>query len=79
MFMSKIKSTCAILDRKTDNVISERLIGEFDTIDAASFAAHKERKEGETVCIYNTPEQDEYEMSALEMAEHEAMWNEITF
>lgn len=74
----KITSTCAILDIKTDAVISERHIGIFDTVDAASTAAFKERKEGETVCIYNAPAEEEYEMSALEMAEHEAMWNDIT-
>jgi hypothetical protein len=75
---NKITATCAILDIKTDAVISERIIGEFDTVDNASFAAHRERKEAEAVCIYNAPVEDEYEMSALEMAEHEAMWNEIT-
>ena len=75
---NKIISTCAILDRKTDAVISERVIGEFDTVDTASFAAHKERKENETVCIYNAPIQEEYEMSIREMAEHQSMWDEIT-
>lgn len=75
---NKIKSTCAILDRKTDKVISERIIGEFDTVDQASFAAFAERKDDETVCIYYAPVEEEYEMSALEMAEHEAMWNDIT-
>lgn len=73
---NKIKATCAILDRKTDEVISERVIGEYDNVDAASFAAHMERKDGETVCIYNAPIQDEEDMSALEMAEHEADWEE---
>jgi hypothetical protein len=72
----KITATCAILDRKTDAVISERLIGEFDTVDAASFAAHKERKEAETVCVYNAPVQEEEDMSAMEMAEREADWEE---
>lgn len=76
--MNKIKSTCAILDIKTDEVISERLIGEYDNIDNASFAAHKERKEGETVCIYNVPPTEEEELSISEMAEREAEWNEIT-
>ena len=75
---TKIKSTCAILDHQTDAVISERIIGEFDTVDQASSAAHKERKDGETVCIYNAPPEIEYEMNALEMAEYEVMWNEIT-
>lgn len=69
-----IKSTCAILDRRTDDVISERLIGWFDTEDKASFAAHKERKDGETVCIYGAPIQEEEDMTAREMAEREIDW-----
>lgn len=74
---TKITATCAILDMHTDNVISERVIGEFDTVDQASVTAHNERQEGETVCIYNAPPDVEYDMSALEMAEMEIMWNSI--
>jgi hypothetical protein len=75
--MNKIKATCAILDRKTDKVITERVIGEFDTEDQASFAAHKERKDNETVCLYNCAIGEEEELSAHEMAEMEYDWNEI--
>lgn len=71
-------ATCAIFDRQTEELVHERIIGEFDTVDKASFAAHAERLEGETVCIYNAPTEEEYEMSPREMAEHETMWNELT-
>lgn len=73
---NKIKATCAILDRQTDEVISERIIGEYDTVDAASFAAHKERKDDETVCVYGAPIIEEEDMSAKEMAEIAAAWEE---
>lgn len=76
--MKQIKATCAILDRQTDAVISERVIGEFDTVDEASFAAHKERKDNEAVCLYNCPVQEEEELSVREMAEKEYDWNEFT-
>lgn len=72
--MKKIKATCAILEMHTDAVISERFIGEYDTEDEAVFAAHKERKDGETVCIYGAPVQEEECMSAREMSEIEADW-----
>jgi hypothetical protein len=68
----KIIAACSILDIKTDKVISERIIGEFDTVDQASHAAIRERKENEAVCLYNCPAEPESEMSALEMAEMEA-------
>jgi hypothetical protein len=74
----KITATCAILDINTDKVISERVIGEFDTVDSASFAANKERKEGESVCLYNAPMQEPEDMSALEMAELEMEWDLAT-
>jgi hypothetical protein len=72
----QIKATCAILDLN-DNVLSERLIGYFDSVDEASFAAFKERQDNECVCIYNAPADEEYELSALEIAELEVVWNEI--
>lgn len=75
--MKMIKATCAILDIKTDEIISERIIGEFNTVDAASFAAHKARKDGETVCIYNAPPTEEEDLSPSEFAEKEAEWAEI--
>lgn len=72
----KIKATCQIIDIKTDAVTSERVIGEFDTQDAASFAAHRERKENEVVALYGLPQDEEEEMSALEMAEIATEWEE---
>jgi hypothetical protein len=44
--MNKIKATCAILNRATEEIISERLIGYFDNADTASHVAHLQRKGG---------------------------------
>lgn len=74
--MKPIKATCAILDRATDFVISERPIGYYDTEDQASDEAFKQRKDGETVCLYDCPVQEEEDMSAREMAELAIDWNE---
>ena len=76
--LKNIKATCAILDRSTDKVISERLIGYYDDADIASYEAHLQRKDNECVCIYGAPISEPEELSALEMAEKEYDWNEIT-
>lgn len=75
---TKIIATCAILEFRTDKILSERKIGEFNTHDEAAFAAHKERKTGESVVLYNVPEIEEEEMSVREMAERDYDWNEYT-
>jgi hypothetical protein len=72
----KIKATCQVLDTKTDAVISERVIGEFDTVEAATSAAKRELKEGEVIAVYNAPEAQEHEIGASEWAEWEAAWDE---
>lgn len=75
--MQKIKATCAIFNPLTDTIISERFIGEYDTVDEASFDARKYRKDNECVCLYNVPVEDEEDMSALEMSEIEVAWDEV--
>lgn len=76
--MKKIKATCQVLAYPSEFVVSERIIGHYDTVDEASFAAHAERMEGECVAIYGAPVDEEEDMSALDMAENEIMWNETT-
>lgn len=76
--MKNIKATCQVLAYPSEFVVSERLIGYYDTVDEAIFAAHAERMEGECVAIYGTPADEEEDMSALDMAENEIMWNELT-
>lgn len=71
---TQITATCAICQPGTDIIISERIIGKFNDVDTASFAAFKERKENESVIIYNAPAQEEEELTALEMAEREIDW-----
>jgi hypothetical protein len=72
----KIKVTCAILDIKTDDVISERVIGEYDTVDAASFAGHRARLDGESVVLYGCPKAEEEDLTPAEIAEIETAWSE---
>lgn len=74
--MKKIKATCAVLDMKTDKVVSERIIGEFDTVDAASFAGHRARLDGEIVVLYNCPQVEEEDLTPAEIAEIETAWSE---
>jgi len=76
--MKKIKATCEKTDLMGDTIPGTiRLIGYFDTEDAACAAAKKERKDDEIVAIYNAPPTLEEDLSALEMAEREADWNEV--
>lgn len=75
--MQKITATLQIIDYKTDKVISERIVGKYDDEDTASFSAHKQRKEGESVALYGCAPIEPEDMSALEIAELEAEWNDI--
>lgn len=75
--MKRIKATCQLLDYfTTGELISERVIGEYDTVDEASLAAHKVREANETVCIYGGLAPEDEWASAREMAESEADWEE---
>lgn len=80
---NQFTASLEVLEFGTDKVLSERVIGGFDTQSEAQQAAYKAQQEGETVCIQvpaNYNAQEEEDLSCREMAERDAdleEWNRL--
>jgi hypothetical protein len=76
---NKVMATLEVLEMGTDKVLSERLVGLYDTEGEAQQAAYKAQQDGETCCIHMPGAhnaQEEEDLSTREMAEMEAEWEE---
>lgn len=73
----KFKATLCTSNPVTEVIISERLVGHFNSEDEALFAAFKQRKEGEGVHVYGCKSLEESDESAYDMAVTEVELNDM--